>query len=561
MRRPGPEAGFAAGAAALATVGAAIVMKLWDADLRAPFSYTGDGTLNLMLIKGVMERGWFYENPRLGAPNGQQLYDYPVLSGDGLHVLFFWLGGLFTDDPALVMNVFFLLTFPVTAVVGYLVLRRLTIGPEVSVVIAVLYALLPYHFMRGETHLFLAAYYAVPVGVYLVLCVFDGRRFTLGLGALAALVALASGSFYYSAFTVVLVVVAAALHFLLTRERGGVVCGALVVGVILGVSLVQLAPTIVYRAANGTNDEVAKRFWFESENYGLKITHLVLPVDGHRIDALAARKEEYVEQIPPNEGRAATLGAVASAGFLWLLAVAVVAIAGAWRRYDLGMHARLAVLTVVSVLLATTGGLSTLIAVVWPQIRSWNRLSVFIAFFALVAVALLLEWLGRRIPRTAFLAVLAAVLVLGAADQTTDFFVPPYDGVEADYRDDQRWILALEDQLPDRAMVVQLPYEPFPEPPLGPRPLYESAKPYLHSSDLQWSFGAMKGRPDDWAVANATRPVAELVPAAREAGFAAIHVDRLAYPDQGAAVEDELRSALGAEPERSGNGRYLLWRL
>ena len=63
--------------------GATIFLRLWDADIRVPFSYSGDGTLNLTLIKTVMERGWFYENPRLGAPSGQELYDYPVLSGDG----------------------------------------------------------------------------------------------------------------------------------------------------------------------------------------------------------------------------------------------------------------------------------------------------------------------------------------------------------------------------------------------------------------------------------------------------------------------------------------------
>ena len=159
----------------LASLGATIFLRLWDADLRVPFSYSGDGTLNLTLIKTVMERGWFYENPRLGAPSGQELYDYPVLSGDGLHVAFFWLAGLFTDDPSVVMNVFFVLTFPVTAVVTYLVLRRLAVGPEVALVIAVLYALTPYHFMRGEVHLFLAAYYVVPIGAYLALSVLDGR--------------------------------------------------------------------------------------------------------------------------------------------------------------------------------------------------------------------------------------------------------------------------------------------------------------------------------------------------------------------------------------------------
>jgi hypothetical protein len=555
------EAVFAAAAAALASFGATIFLRLWDADLRVPFSYSGDGTLNLTLIKTVMERGWFYENPRLGAPNGQELYDYPVLSGDGLHVAFFWLAGLFTDDPSVVMNVFFVLTFPVTAVVTYLVLRRLAVGPEVALVIAVLYALTPYHFMRGEVHVFLAAYYAVPIGAYLALSVLDGRlRIGLATGALAALVALASGSFYYSAFTVLLVVVAAVLRFFASRDRRAFLSAGFVVGVILAVSLVQLAPTIVYRAKHGTNEEVAKRYWFESENYSLRLTQLLLPVDGHRIDALASRKDEYTEQIPQNEGRAATLGIVASIGFLWLLAVVLLAVVGAWP----GVIARyrgIAALTLAAVLVGTTGGLSTLLAVVWPQIRAWNRLSIFIAFFALLAVGLLLESLRPRLPALGFGALLAGLLAVGALDQTSSFFIPPHAGLAADYRADQLWYRMVEGRLADGASVVQLPHEPFPEPPLGPRPIYEPAKAYLHSSDLRWSWGAMRGRPDDWSALYATRPAAELVPAAREAGFEAIVVDRLAYPDGGATTEADLRRVLRTEPERGPEGRYLLWRL
>ena len=555
------EAGFAAAAAVLAGVGATIFLRLWDADIRVPFSYSGDGTLNLTLIKTVMERGWFYENPRLGAPSGQELYDYPVLSGDSLHVVFFWLAGLFTDDPSLVMNVFFVLTFPVTAVVTYLVVRRLAVGPEVAVVIAVLYTLTPYHFMRGEVHLFLAAYYVVPIGAYLALSVLDGRvRIGLATAALAALVALASGSFYYSAFTVLLVAVAALLRFFASRDRRAFLPAGFVVGVILAVSLVQLAPTIVYRVANGTNEEVAKRYWFESENYSLRLTQLLLPVDGHRIDALASRKAEYTEQIPQNEGRAATLGIVASVGFLWLLAVVLLAVVGAWP----GVIARyrgIAALTLASVLVATTGGLATLLAVVWPQIRAWNRLSIFIAFFALLAVGLLLESLRPRLPALGFGALLAGLLVLGALDQTSPFFIPPHAGLAADYRADQSWYRSVEGQLAEGASVVQLPHEPFPEPPLGPRPIYEPAKGYLHTSDLRWSWGAMRGRPDDWSALYATRPAAELVPAAREAGFEAIVVDKLAYPDGGVATESDLRRVLGTEPERGPEGRYLLWRL
>ena len=483
------EAAFVASAAVLAGAGATIFLRLWDADLRVPFAYSGDATLNLTLIKTVMERGWFYENPRLGAPSGQQLYDYPVLSGDGLHVAFFWLAGLFTGDASLVMNVFFLLTFPVTAVVTYLILRRLTLGSETALVIALLYTLLPYHFSRGEVHLFLAAYYVVPIGAYLALSVLDGRaRIGLATGGLAVLVALASGSFYYSAFTVLLVAVAAALRFFASRDRRAFLPAAFVVGVILAVSLVQLAPTIVYRAKHGTNDEVAKRYWFESENYSLRLTHLLLPVDGHRIDALASQKAEYTAQIPQNEGKAATLGIVGSVGFLWLVGVALLAIVGAWPG-AIAPFRGLAALTLAAVLVATTGGLSTLLAVVWPQIRAWNRLSIFIAFFALLAVGLLLESLRLRLPRLAFSALLAALLVVGALDQTTPFFIPPHAGLAADYRADRSWYRSVEGRLPQGGSIVQLPHEPFPEPPPGLRPPYEPAKAYLHTSDAPLELG------------------------------------------------------------------------
>ena len=351
------EAAFAAAAAVLACVGATIFLRLWDADLRVPFSYSGDGTLNLTLIKTVMERGWFYENPRLGAPSGQELYDYPVLSGDGLHVAFFWLAGLFTDDPSARDERLLRPHLPGD--------RRRDVPRAAAacgrargrgLVIAVLYTLTPYHFMRGEVHLFLAAYYVVPIGAYLALSVLDGRASDRAgdwrgwrrswLSRPARSTTRRSRSCSSPSRRV--------LRFFASRDRRAFLPAGFVVGVILAVSLVQLAPTIVYRVANGTNEEVAKRYWFESENYSLRLTQLLLPVDGHRIDALASRKAEYTEQIPQNEGRAATLGIVASVGFLWLLAVVLLAVVGAWP----GVIARyrgIAALTLAAVLVGDDG--------------------------------------------------------------------------------------------------------------------------------------------------------------------------------------------------------------
>lgn len=554
-------------AMAFALAAAIVVLELWDADLRVPFTYTGDGTLNLVFIKDVLENGWYFENSRLGAPNGLELYDYPVINGETLNLLFFRILGLGTEDPALVMNLFFLLTFPLTALTAFIALRRLPVSRAISFVVALLFALLPYHFMRGEAHLFLSAYYAVPLGAYLAIAVFRGDtlfsrwRPMLVTSAMCAVVATASGSGYYAVFTVLLVLVAAALRFVSSREREALVAGAAVAAAITAVSLVQLAPTIVYRAANGTNDEVARRYWFESENYSLRITNLLLPVDGHRIDRLARMKDEYVTKIPQNEARSATLGAVTSLGFVWLMAIALVASAGAGRRYDLGLHAGLAVLTLVAVLLATTGGFSTLIAVLWPQIRAWNRLSVFIGFFSLAAVALLLGSVERRLRRPASVVVLAAVLALGLFDQTTKAFVPPYDAAKASWREDAAFFSMLEDRLPPEAMVVQLPHEPFPEPEPGPIGLYEPAKAYLHSHDLRWSWGAMRGRPDDWAVTVAQKPAAEVADVAREQGFAGVLLDRSALGESGPATEADWRRVIGADAIESAGRRYVFFPL
>ena len=540
------ELGFAAASAVLSLLGAIVFLRSWRGDLGVPLEYFGDVNLQHMLVRSVIENGWFYENARLGAPSGQELYDYPVLSGDTLNVVFLWVLGLFGLGSAAAMNVFYLLTYPAAGLAAYLVLRRLGAEQGPSLVCAVLYALAPYHFIRSETHLWLSAYYAVPVGAWLALAVLGGdellgnRRRLVITGGLAALVAVASGSFYYSAFTVVLVAVAALLRFLGTRERRALLAGGFVILVLAGVSLVQLAPTIVYRAANGSNEQVAKRFSHESEIYSLKLSQLVFPLDEHRIDAVGRVKRKYSSHFPPGDARAATLGVVGAAGFLWLLAVPFAALVG---RRPRGRHVHLSALALTAFLFATVGGLGTLVSGLWSQTRAWNRLSIFIAFFALAAVALGLGALRRRFSTPAFAAVLVAVLGIGLFDQTSDALIPAYSSVEGQWRHDRDFVRSLEDRLPDEAMVLQLPYETFPEPPAARQAIYEPVKPYLHSGDLRWSYGAMRGRPADWLGPLSGRPVTEVIAAARERGFTALLVDRLGYADDGAAVTAQLRAS------------------
>src|SRR5271163_616062 len=173
-------------AAGLSVLFAVWVLRLWRGDLGVPLRYTpvDDTKFYLMLVKGIVDHGSYASNPSLGAPFGQQLIDYPQ-GADNLNLLLIRLLALVSSSPALIINLFFLGTFALSAFTAHLVLRTLRISALSSGVAAVLYSLLAYHFFRGESHLFLSAYYAVPLTAYLFLRVLGGaslfaRRPTAG---------------------------------------------------------------------------------------------------------------------------------------------------------------------------------------------------------------------------------------------------------------------------------------------------------------------------------------------------------------------------------------------
>jgi phosphoglycerol transferase len=217
------------------------------------------------------------------------------------------------------------------------------------------------------------------------------------------------------------------------------------------------------------------------------------------------------------------------------------------------------------------GGFSSLIGLVYAELRAWNRLSIFIAFFAFLAVAVALDrarpvvsrWKHGRV---LFAVVLSAVFVGGALDQTSEAYVPAYGETANQYWSDRAFVRQVEDRLPDDASVFELPYASFPEeipPPPGRTVVYDLLRPYLHSRGLRWSFGAMYGRPADWSARLADQSLAEVVPIVSAVGFDAIYVDRLGYVSDAAAnaAERELVKIVGSPPLRSEDGRLLVFDL
>lgn len=559
-------------AAILSALILCFLFKLWRADLRVPLHYNGDALLHAMFIKGMVENGWYWQNPSLGAPGELELYDFPAVDNSAAVVIA--LIGLFTKNPFLILNIFYLLTFPLVTISALYVFRKLGVSYATALFGSLLYTFLPYHFMR-RSHLFLAAYYFIPLVVLVLVWVaadqLSGGRGRFGLNlrspkfilSLVICVLIGSNGIYYPFLACFLLLIAGISAALVHRNLRALGPAVLLVVVIFGAEIVNLAPSIIYINKHG-DAGITERSVGGPEIYSLKISQLLLPITDHRIRLFNQFKGLYNRHTVVNEGDAAALGLVGSIGFLALLAQLIYR-----RSAHNALLANLSTLNIFAVLLGTIGGFGSLFALfVSAGIRSYNRISVFIAFFSLLAVALGIEWFYERQVKTiagriGFYVGLGLLCVAALLDQSSRGYVPQYALIKSEFESDNHFVHLLEFWLPRGAMVFQLPYVPFPEsPPVNKMVDYDHLRGYLHSHDLHWSYGSMKNRSGDLQQKQiAELPVEKMIESLAFAGFSAVYLDRNGYSDDGAArMEAELRDLLGIGPIISENGRLVFFR-
>ena len=553
----------------------ALAIALFDvrpADLAIPIWYEGDALYSLALVKGVVDHGSLLRNPDLGAPHGLEFHDF--LNPYGLHFAALHAIALFTDEPGAAVNALWLLGFAAIAACAFAALRLLGLPRAESAVAAVLYAFLPYHLERGEKHLFLSMYYMVPLAAALAVRLHRDTsplRVTApaALGAAAVALGIGASGAYYAYFACFFFAAAGVLAGLATRRLAPLASGAALVALVVASVGVGLAPSLLYWSEHGANPRVAKRIAAEAELYGLKIAPMLLPIPAHPIHGWAELRRRYDQRTPLRDvGGAATLGLLGTAGFLLLVARAL-ARAGGWRGAPRLLDS-LAALNLAGLLLATTSGFGAVLARLGLRtIRAYDRISIWLAFFALAAVIVAAKPLRERLLRTragaaAGLALLAAVLGIGLVDLVSPAYLPDRATVRRQFEADRAFVRAAEAVLPADTAVFQLPHVEYPEA-VGPgrMELLESLRPALHARSLRWSHGAMKGRPAGDAIAAlAARPPVALPGALAVAGYGALLVDRFGYaPAQEAALRAAIEPRLGAPLVESGDGRFLLYAL
>lgn len=555
-----------------------------------PLVYRSDALAGGSQVKATLEGGWYESNRLLGAPFTQNLHDFPV--ADNLQFVLAKIFGLFTDQWGVVYNACYLVTFPLTAMAATWFLRVVGARWASSFFLGLMYAFTPYHFFHGQPHLALSMLFVVPLFAALLFKIVDERPIwcrrpgtrwfnPLGhltgtsLGTVAIIVLLGSTSSYYSVFGLIfmsLAVVVSALRKRFVLSGQGVVA----MGLLIAVMIANMAPDILYQRSEGASPAAFAREPLESEMYAFKLAGLVLPVPWHRIVSFAEFRSDYNSTFPlPSESPA--LGAVAAAGFLYLLFLPLV-VAVVRRRIPVrgpfGRSQRiLSMFAIVAFLCGTIGGFGTLFALfVSPDIRAWNRIIVYLALFSLASVALLIDGalglvserradLKPSVGRVLAVGICGVIALGGLYDATPPRTWNADPAVLRAWNNDVDYVARIERRMPKGSSIFELPVMAFPESePIHRMADYEAIRPYLHSSRLRWSYGGVKGRPQaDWQTAAAEMDTPALMTTLAAAGFTGIHVDRFGYGRRAVGELETQLDELFGPPIVSRNNRFAFY--
>ncbi|QKE85497.1 hypothetical protein [Arthrobacter sp. NEB 688] len=564
------EAPWLAATVLVALVVGAWSLRLWQWDPANPLDLGWDHTQILSSLRDIHDHGWYWHNPDLGFPFGQDASFFPELNV--LHVLAITAIDLVVPGVYTAGGLYFVLSFPLTGATGYLLARSQGLGRPAGLVLGVLLANAPGHAERFG-HLYLAQYWVVPVALWLVLEVARGRALLSPRGGpvprwrggrtlvtVAAVVVVGGSGVYYVAFTLVLLAVAA-----LARRVGGVPADllrglAVMVGIGLVIAVPLAAARLGMRGVLVTGRVPAGRNPAESELFAGKLMDLLLPWPDHRVGALQYLTFAYRSATRATVETSA-LGVVGVAGMTGLAVIGLLALLSG-RRPD-PEHARWSGLMLVSFLFFTVGGLGSFVAVfATPQVRTWSRISLYLLTLALLAVGAWLTRLERRRGLLTAGLVAGALVVVGSLDQTNPAVAPDHRGIAREMAGLRTYTTTLQERVGAGCGVFQVPVLPYPET-LGPGDMqgYDQLKPYLASDDLRFSAAAMRGtEAATWQSAVDPSDLGALAADLRSAGFCALEVDTQGFsPEQEPSAR--LTAAWGAPAARTADGTFVAWDL
>jgi phosphoglycerol transferase len=194
------------------------------------------------------------------------------------------------------------------------------------------------------------------------------------------------------------------------------------------------------------------------------------------------------------------------------------------------------ILNVAIILISTVGGFGAIFAlVVTPQIRAWNRLSIYILFISLSGGAIVLSRFIQRIKNQNIFKIILILIgffsIIEQKPENLPIDIDNYKMMIKDYKETKSFIEKIEESIDKGSMIFQLPYLMFPEGGVirNLKP-YQLVEGFLHTSGIRWSYGGTINRQSDiFNRAVSQLSVEKMIKVLVIVGFRGIYIDSRAY--------------------------------
>jgi phosphoglycerol transferase len=520
-------------------------LNLWKYNIKVPFNYWGDTIYQLLAIKSIIQNGWTFDIPQLSAPYSLSLVSFPVnASSDWLIIKFL---SLFTHEPGLILNIFWILTFVLTGWTTMFAMEQLKISKSLAFVGGIVYAFLPYAVERNVGHLNLV-YYLIPLVSLFVVKISNIQDEKQGPINKKTLLAGCAGCFfqgfnyiYYSFFSVGLLIYACLLN---QCKKISVKYSAVAIAILITTTVANLVPSIYSWNVGGKPPDLGYKQTAEAEIYGAKIRKMLAPSPLNPLPLLSNWGKKDAEAGFPheNENTSVRQGIYCAIGFILLICVSIGVL-----KTESNLIRTLAYLNITTLLVITVGGVGVIFNLfVLPDIRCYNRFSIFISFFSLVAISKFIDDLLNKTARKFQIYLIGIVVCLALFslyDQTTSFayLLNRQDGDTTAAHEERDIVTTIEKNCPKVKNVFQFPTIGFPIMEKYNRmESYDHLRPYIWSTSLNWSSPSFSSRHLLWQEKINKLNGKELLDYLAYSNFDLVWVDRYAYKDNADAIVSDL---------------------
>lgn len=515
-----------------------------------PPSYQGDGLWYGMIAKNLSEGNPWAETLRLGAPFGQALWDFPYFYW--IHIVLLKGLVLLFDNIFLALNAFVLISYGAVAFFSYFSFRVIGLDRRFAIVASVIFAGLPYHFMRHGGHMFLAAYFCIPIAFAAAYTVaLSSERIRNKFLVISGVLCGGCGIYYIViALWCMLFAIWIGIGKFKIRLRNSM----LFLGTLFLSASANLIPHILYWLKEGYNPSAVVRQFNSIEHYELRVINLLLPQPSHILTLFHNLTDYYASNAYfVNENMSASLGILGGTGFILSLVILFRKAVKLDKKVvdSVDNFEWLAKFNLWILCFSIAGGVGTIISYyIGPYIRALCRFSIIIGLISLSILFLKLQYQLIRYRVSSRLIKIFLIVILGLAilDQTPTIDCHKKEEILKQFNSDRLFVKGIEEFLDDKKPILVLPYLEFPEGSTKDlKDPYTPLRLYIHSKKLHQSYGVTKGRLGDlWFRTLNELPRDQMLENIIASGFQGIILfDQTLRPLQEVSLEKELEKYLG----------------